>query len=151
MSKRRRLINLGEASLLYGAENVTFRRPRYVPEGFCEWCGGKITDKRRTSCCCAECTQKFQIETSSVMYANSGSASGYRNHIFRRDNYTCQNCGEFHAVINENGIPVPTTDGELDLHHKTLVSQGGTDDPANLITWCRKCHREWHKKHGIEY
>ena len=151
MKKRRPLITLGEASREYGTQNVTFVRPRYVPEGSCEWCGGVITNKRRTSCCCPECSQKFQIATSSVMYANSGSAGGYRNHIFRRDNYTCQKCGTFHAKINENGIPLPTTDGELDLHHKVPVSQGGTDDPDNLSTWCRTCHKEWHKENGVEY
>lgn len=151
MKERRRLISLSEASRLYGAENVTFRRPRYVPDGFCEWCGGKITNKRRTSCCCQECTQKFQIMTSSVMYDNTGSASGYRNHMFRRDNYTCQKCGAFHAAVNEYDLPLPTTDGELDLHHKKPVSQGGTDDPENLVTWCRICHKQWHQEHGVKY
>ena len=151
IGKRRPLIGLCEASKLYGAENVTFTRPRYVPEGFCEWCGSEITNKRRTSCCCKECTDKFLAATSSVMYVNTKSASGYRNHIFRRDNYTCQKCGTFHALVNENGIPLPTTDRELDLHHKTPVSQGGTDDSGNLITWCRTCHKTWHKEHGIEY
>ena len=71
--------------------------------------------------------------------------------MFRRDDYTCQRCGEVHRLINENGIPLPTTDGELDLHHKKPVSQGGTDDPDNLVTWCRKCHKEWHKEHGVKY
>lgn len=136
MSKRRRLISLGEASRLYGAENVTFRRPRYVPEGFCEWCGSEIKNKRRTSCCCQECTDKFQIETSSVMYRNTGSASGYRNHIFRRDNYTCQNCGEFHAVINENGIPVPTTDGEPE---SVVVTN---DETGDIDVICPNCKSE---------
>ena len=85
------------------------------------------------------------------MYANTGSAGGYRNHIFRRDDYTCQKCGTPHRVINENGIPLPTTDGELDLHHIKPVSQGGQDNPENLITWCRDCHKEWHRINGVEY
>lgn len=151
MTKRKPLIGLCEATKLYGADNVTFIRPRYVPEGSCEWCGSPIENKRRKSCCCEECTRQFLWATSSVMYANSGSAGGYRNHMFRRDNYTCQKCGEFHAEINKYGIPLPTTDGELDLHHKIPVSQGGTDAPDNLVTWCRKCHKEWHKEHGVEY
>lgn len=145
--KRKRLISLHDAQKLYGVEKTTFVRPRYVPEGFCEWCGSPLP-KRRKSCCCEECSTKFLIATSSVMYSNTRSASGYRNHIFRRDNYTCQKCGAFHAAINENGIPVPTTDGLIDLHHKKPVSNGGTDDPDNLVTWCRQCHKDWHIKNG---
>lgn len=147
---RRKLMTLCMAQHTYGVEKTTFNRPRYVPKGSCEWCGS-ILPKRRKSCCCEECNKKFLIATSAIMYANTGSAGGYRNHIFRRDNYTCQNCRDFHAAVNENGFYLPTTDGELDLHHKIPVSKGGTDDPDNLVTWCRKCHKEWHREHGVEY
>lgn len=148
---RRSLIPLHIAQENYGVDNTTFIRPRYVPEGVCEWCASPLPNKRRKSCCSEECTKKFQIATSSVMYANNGSAGGYRNHMFRRDDYTCQRCGAVHRVVNENGIQLPTTDGELDLHHKIPVSKGGTDAPDNLTTWCRICHREWHREHGIDY
>lgn len=148
---RRKLITLSEAQKLYGVENTTFKRPRYVPCNACEWCGNIITNKRRTSCCSPECDKLFKEYTSGVMYVNTGSATGYRNHIFRRDDYTCQNCGTSHKLINVNGIPLPTTDGELDLHHLKPVSQGGDDNPLNLITWCRDCHKKWHSENGIEY
>ena len=151
MSKRRKLLPLSEAQKLYGTNNTTFIRPRYTNEGFCEWCGKEITNKRRMSCCSKECNQLFLENISSVYYVNTSSASGYRNHIFRRDNYTCQKCGKFCAKINEYGIPLPTTNGELDLHHKEPVSQGGDDNPDNLITWCRVCHKDWHKENGVEY
>lgn len=148
---RRALMPLHKAQELYGIDKTTFIRPRYVPEGACEWCGGPLPNKRRKSCCSEECNRKFLNATCAVMYANTGSAGGYRNHIFRRDNYTCQKCGTFHAAVNVNGIPLPTTDGELDLHHKEPVSRGGTDNPDNLVTWCRYCHKEWHREQGIEY
>lgn len=137
---RKALISLSKAQELYGVDNTTFIRPRYVPDGYCEWCGSKIQNKRRTSCCSTICSDEFLKHTSSIMHANTGSAGGYRNHIFRRDDYTCQKCGDFHALVNENDIPLPTTDGELDLHHKIPVSEGGTDAPDNLVTWCRRCH-----------
>lgn len=142
----RKLMSLSDAQKQYGVSKTTFVRPRYVPEGVCEWCGSIIMNKRRTSCCCPECSQKFAIATSSVMYANTGSASGYRNHIFRRDDYTCQCCKAPHREINENGIPLPTTDGLLELHHIIPVSQGGMDNPENLITLCRDCHKAVHSK-----
>lgn len=150
MSERPKLIPLNKAQELYGVDKTTFVRPRYVPEGVCEWCGNPLKGRRK-SFCSNECSLKFGIATSSVFYANIGSAGGYRNHIFRRDNYTCQKCGEPHMAINENEIPIPTTDGELDLHHIKPVSQGGKDNPENLVTWCRDCHKEWHREHGVKY
>lgn len=147
--ERRRLITLYHAQEQYGTERTTFIRPRYVPEGSCEWCGSPIKNKRRTSCCCKECTDKFNLSTSSVYYYNSGSRGGYGNHILRRDNYTCQLCGEHHWEVNENGIPLPTTDGQLDVHHKIYVEYGGTDAPDNLITLCRECHKRVHREHLI--
>ena len=139
----RKMIGLCEAYQRYGFESV--KRPRYTPEGFCEWCGRELP-KRRTSCCCEECTRNFNIATNPAW--GSASGGGYRGHIMRRDNYTCQKCGEFHALINENGIPVPTSDGELDVHHKIPVACGGSDAPDNLITLCRKCHKKIHKTKG---
>lgn len=142
---RKKLITLHKAQELYGIENTTFPRPRYVPDGACEWCGSPIAAVRRKSCCCTKCTNKFRVATSSVMYKNTGSASGYRNHIFRRDDYTCQKCKTPYRLINENGISLPTTDGHLDAHHIIPVSNGGTDAPDNLITLCRDCHKKIHR------
>ena len=149
--KRRPLVSLCKAQQLYGSTSqVSFMRPRYVEDGFCEWCGKKITEKRRTSCCSKECSYNFNVATSSVYYANIGSRGGYGNHILRRDNYTCQKCGEFCGEINEHGIKLPTTNGKLDVHHKTQVQHGGDDHPDNLITLCFNCHKEIHRKGEIK-
>lgn len=139
------LMNLSTAQKLYGKEKTTFPRPRYVPKGVCEWCGKPIENKRRKSCCSEECTRKFLLATSPVMYDNTGSASGYRNHMFRRDDYTCQMCQTPHRLVNEYGISLPSTDGILDLHHIVPVSEGGTDAPDNLMTVCRECHKKHHQ------
>jgi predicted restriction endonuclease len=32
----------------------------------------------------------------------------------------------------------------VDIHHKKLKSQGGTDDADNLIAVCRPCHGQLH-------
>lgn len=52
-----------------------------------------------------------------------------------RDEYICQ-----------NGFFCPTAfevlpGKKLDVHHKTPRRAGGTDDPENLITFCKSCHR----------
>ena len=139
---RRKMIPLYEAARLYGKNNVEFKRPRYVPEDACEWCG-KPLPKRRTSCCCQDCTRAFNKTTNGAW---GNAIGGYRNHIMRRDNYTCQICGEFHDLINVYGVTVPTTDGMLDVHHIIPVSEGGDDSPKNLITLCRNCHKKIHYK-----
>ena len=65
--------------------------------------------------------------------------------ILYRDNFTCQDCGEFHALINEHGMVLPVDDGQVDIHHILPVSEGGGDEPSNLITLCKKCHQERHR------
>ena len=50
--------------------------------------------------------------------------------ILNRDKYTCQHC--------------KTKQGTLEVHHIVFRSNGGSDEPDNLITLCRHCHRELH-------
>lgn len=52
--------------------------------------------------------------------------------VLERDNYTCQNP---HC---ESGYPVDPP------HHIVKRSQGGKDEPGNLITLCMSCHRKIH-------
>jgi len=48
--------------------------------------------------------------------------------ILRRDNFTCRYCGR------------SSPDVVLHVDHVTAVANGGTDDPANLITSCSDCN-----------
>lgn len=50
--------------------------------------------------------------------------------VLNRDKYTCQHC--------------KTKQGTLEVHHIIFRSNGGSDEPDNLITLCRNCHRELH-------
>jgi RNA-directed DNA polymerase len=52
--------------------------------------------------------------------------------VRRRDNYTCQHCGE--------------SGTSLHVHHTKPKERGGTDEPDNLITLCAQCHGEAHRK-----
>ena len=144
--KRPPLCSLSKAQKTYGTEKTTFIRPQYIEDGLCQWCGKSITEKRRKSFCSKECSHKFNVATSSVYFLNKGSRGGYANHILRRDNYTCQKCGDFHGLTNEHGIKLPTTDGELEIHHIQQVQYGGDDSPDNLITLCKKCHENIHRE-----
>ena len=53
--------------------------------------------------------------------------------VLNRDNYTCQHCKGKHK------------DSHLEVHHIVYRSQGGGDDPENLITLCHTCHTGVHK------
>lgn len=57
-----------------------------------------------------------------------------RETVLKRDGYCCAECG--------------STD-RLEVHHIHHRSDGGTDDPENLITLCMKCHAEQHKGEPI--
>ena len=60
---------------------------------------------------------------------NYGFANA-RAHALDRDNYMCQCCGKKHI--------------RLEVHHIIFRSQGGSDELANLITLCEKCHSGVH-------
>lgn len=48
------------------------------------------------------------------------------------NNYTCQYCKN------------KCKDSNLDVHHIIFRSNGGSDEPENLITLCRTCHKDLH-------
>lgn len=59
-----------------------------------------------------------------------------RKKVYKRDNYTCQNCGE------RGG---PYGDTELHAHHIIPKSKGGSHDLDNLETLCKYCHDKVHE------
>ena len=60
--------------------------------------------------------------------------------ILVRDNFRCVVCG----------IGGKDSDIILEVHHKLPRSCGGSNDPSNLETLCRKCHFIWHYGHCPE-
>ena len=135
---RKPLIPLYKAQQLYDFETV--KRPQFVDDGCCQWCGKQITNKRRKSFCCEDCSIEFHRI---VTWGRTRGA--YSNYIVWRDNLTCQDCGKFLAIQNEFGVYIPAENG-AEVHHILPVSQGGTDNPNNLITLCKDCHKLRHKK-----
>lgn len=59
-----------------------------------------------------------------------------RQNIFMRDDYTCQICG---ANRHKDNV-------KIEVDHILPVSKGGTNDPNNLQTLCRRCNREKHNR-----
>ena len=54
---------------------------------------------------------------------------GIRHEVFKRDNYTCVECG----AKKDDGAT-------LHIDHKIPVSKGGTDEMDNLQTLCKDCN-----------
>lgn len=58
----------------------------------------------------------------------------------------CQGCGEEAPFIDESGMPF------LEVHHLHRRSDGGPDDPENVLAICPNCHRRVHHgEKGNEY
>ena len=55
-----------------------------------------------------------------------------RNYIIKRDNYTCQICGN--SQYKEANLL-------LEVDHIKPISKGGLSIPENLQTLCWKCNR----------
>lgn len=135
-----RYIGLCDAIRLYGNENVSFFPPNYEKKGQCPWCGGEVKNKRRRYCS-DKCRSEFQNMT--VWHRGRGA---YSYKMIVRDGFTCQDCGEVHIFVNEYGMTIPIDDGQLEVHHIIPLHMGGTNAPDNLITLCKKCHKERHDK-----
>ena len=58
-----------------------------------------------------------------------------RKSIYRRDDYTCQNCGR---VGGDSG------DAQLHAHHVVPIKDGGSHRCSNLQTLCKRCHNAIH-------
>jgi len=63
-----------------------------------------------------------------------------RRKVYRRDNYTCQNCGARGGSFG---------DAELHAHHGVPVGKGGSHKLSNLTTYCKKCHQAIHANDKI--
>ena len=137
--KKRRFPSLSTAMKLYG-DRIFYKKPYYEKENQCPWCGGEVNNKRRRFCS-NECSQDYAQFT-----VWNRTRDSYSLRILYRDNFTCQDCGEFHAFVNEHGMTIPIDDGQLEVHHIVPVSCGGGDEPENLITLCKRCHAERHKQ-----
>lgn len=78
--------------------------------------------------------------------------------VSRRDNYTCQMCGDTHTILNVHHIvPFKTIVDQIILEHpeynvvdnkqelyEIITHDERFLDEDNLITYCKKCHQKLH-------
>ncbi len=124
----------------FPGDNIFYPPPDYRKDDrTCKWCGQPLKSKRQISYCCKDCSTEYAQMT---VWGRGHAPLPYR--ILCRDNFTCQECGEFLAFQNEHGMFIPCS-GKLDVHHLIKVSEGGLDHQSNLITLCSDCHKDRHK------
>jgi len=63
-----------------------------------------------------------------------------RQQVYKRDDYTCQNCGTRGGRGGSS---------ELHAHHGVPLSKGGSNQIENLTTYCKDCHRAIHNKSAV--
>lgn len=66
---------------------------------------------------------------------DTAALKSFKIEILKRDNYTCQHCGDRNRVGRGSRI-------NLEVHHIIAISENHTlaFDPGNAVTLCRKCH-----------
>lgn len=60
--------------------------------------------------------------------------------VFERDGYHCRYCGNAITVMREYHAWIRRWIGLIHVDHIIPRCKGGTDDPENLVTACRKCN-----------
>ena len=78
--------------------------------------------------------KNLNVLTNKWLY-QKGINYGFANakaYVLNRDSYTCQHCKG------------KSKDNRLHCHHIIFKSQGGNDEPKNLITLCKICHDRLH-------
>ncbi len=110
-----------------------------TPTGWveCSNCGCSVYIKNSPRCCrCDADLNPFPPSTiSKVETRRRGRKSrrpvppGVRRAVLERDGFCCARCG---------------SKERLHVHHIKHRSDGGTDEPANLLTLCEGCHYQEH-------
>jgi 5-methylcytosine-specific restriction protein A len=83
---------------------------------------------------CTDCTRAKSREREKTRATPAERGYGHawrvlRKQILDRDGHQCTRCGT-----------AGTGDNPLSVDHIMAKTLGGTDDPSNLTTLCRRCH-----------
>lgn len=86
--------------------------------------------------------QSSPTETNSSTTSNSGQtyprSEVVKRYALREADGVCQGCGDDAPFTAEDGEPF------LEVHHLYRRSDGGADDPDNVVALCPNCHRRVH-------
>jgi len=99
----------------------------------CLVCGNSFMRTARAVYCSSKCQQEARAIARGFRKTED-QWKNLREFVIERDNFTCQDCGEFLMDIG------------LEAHHIKPLFKGGTNQETNLITLCHKCHKYRHQR-----
>lgn len=134
----RQWLSIREYRINFDSEPPTASLDLRLTPDTCKWCGEDLTGSRRAFCS-DRCSRAY---TKATFRNRTIAALPYR--IACRDRFFCRATGQDLAMTNKYGVRIPASNGQLDVHHLILVSQGGSDHESNLITLTREVHHDYH-------
>lgn len=137
---RRKWLSLGDYQHRYG-QLLAYKVPETRPDArSCLWCHKPLPSKRNKSFCCPDCSAGWG---SHYVWGRTRAPVSWK--IVCRDKFTCQDCGFCGEYINDAGV-TQYTDKGFEVHHIVPVCEGGVDHESNLVTLCKRCHIDRHRK-----
>lgn len=123
----------------YKCLGISKRKEQYK----CKFCGRKVSRKEIDRCRYCFIKQnkgsnnhlwKGGISTENNVFRASSDYRKWREKVFKRDNWTCQKCGQRGGILNAHHIK------RFSKYKKQrLVIKNG-------ITLCEKCHKQLHRR-----
>lgn len=114
----------------FGTDHPNWKRKKVK----CDYCGTEICKppcylKSKHHFCNIDCKVKWRSENRKTRpyYYYGKDWRKTRKDVLKRDSFKCTNCGD---------------DKMLEIHHKKRWLDSGENGLDNLVTLCRKCHRQ---------
>lgn len=116
----------------------------------CEECGSrfKTAASQNKKFCSHECYSEHIYEgnqTLNRIFRKREVQKGWRERVFERDNYTCQDCGVRGKELQaHHKVPVSEIIREIDSK-EDIPSHTLFNDVSNGVTLCKSCHEDRHE------
>jgi len=95
--------------------------------GTCRFCGDPIIENDKPN------TRKHWHQACAELWVIMNNPSKAREHVLKRDNYTCQSCLTYSRY------------GQFDVDHRKPLYEANGDhsywQPPNLVLLCKDCHK----------
>jgi len=132
----------------------------------CAYCGNNFDRKSKKlnkycSDACRKCVASAKISGENNYFYKNGNSEHKRSHrgafwnlvrieVYKRDNYTCQECG-VHCISRKEADKIKTYSSVIQCHHVIPYHKGGTNSLDNLLTLCLSCHLKVEQRIKSEY
>lgn len=129
--------------------NPNYKELPEQPKGHCRYCGKSPLPPMRKFYCndiCAANYRRCHLKEIPEWWPE------FRERIFKRDNYTCLDCGYTQNHAKDKEDRNWTDQRTLAAHHIIPISKGGSMwDEFNVETLCaEKCHKFKHRMRCLE-